>query len=311
MYSHKYFSIVPAIISGVVFCVLASGCAFVSEHVQSAGNYLAQKVGLIEGETSYSREEQLQRSAALITPEQEYYIGRAIAARILMRFKPSPLEEVQKYVEQIGFSLVATNDVASTFGGYHFMVLESDQLNAFAAPGGYVFVTSGFLRELKNEDQLAAIIAHEISHITLRHGLRSIEQTQDYQGLLALGLAAGSLNCAEALSQATVIFSHFVDSMVDTLLTSGYSQQYEFEADARAAIILKTSGYSEPSIVDAIDVIAQHDLGVSGGGWFDTHPAPSDRIEKLNTHGIRSLGDAAGTFAEIRKSRFISVVGKL
>ena len=86
-------------------------------------------------------------------------------------------------------TLSKTSDLPETFGGYHFLILDSDEINAFAAPGGFIFVTRGLLRCCKHEDAAAAVLAHEIGHVELRHGLQAIKKSRITTALTTLGIA--------------------------------------------------------------------------------------------------------------------------
>lgn len=112
-----------------------------------------------------------QRATAEITPRQEYYIGRAVAATILKQYRPWNHPAANAYVNKVGQSLALVSDAPQTFGGYHFLVLDSPEINAFAAPGGLILVSRGLLACCGSEDELAAVLAHEISHVQLKHGL--------------------------------------------------------------------------------------------------------------------------------------------
>lgn len=284
--------------AGVVAVSILCGCAA----IQDAGNYLGSAVGIVPGKESYTAEEQSKQATTLISPEQEYHIGRAVAARILARFKAVNDSGAQEYIQLVGAALTTSELAKETFGGYHFIVIESDNLNAISAPGGYVFITSGFLKKLASEDQLAGILAHEIGHVGGRHGIKMLQQTEDFSQLSSLGLAAGGLNCVEALAQATLIFSQLVDNLIDTLLKSGYSQDLEFEADQSAAELLRATGYSPAGLAGALHALdAVMPRGSEGGGWLDTHPALSDRLEKL---GLKDRAADPDGLEMIRLERF-------
>ena len=106
-----------------------------------------------------------------LTPEQEYYIGRAVAAQVFQTYRPLDRPAANAYLNLFGQSLAVFSDRPETFGGYHFLLLDSDEINAFAAPGGLILVTRGMVRCCENEDELAAVLAHEICHVEKKHGL--------------------------------------------------------------------------------------------------------------------------------------------
>jgi len=163
-----------ALLSGLLAAVLLSGCAEVSE----AGAGIAQAAGVITPDQAQG----ITRSAKAIektwqdlTPEQEYYIGRAVVAQVLQTYPPLDRPQANDYMNLLGQSLAVFSERPETFGGYHFLLLDSDEINAFAAPGGLILVTRGMLRCCENEDELAAVLAHEICHAELKHGLSAIK----------------------------------------------------------------------------------------------------------------------------------------
>src|SRR6185436_514659 len=110
-----------------------------------------------------------------LTESQEYYVGRGVAANAMFdgmgRYiglydKDANLEE---YVAMVGLSVAMESDRPDTFKGYRFGVMASNDINAFAAPGGFIFVTTGALKLMENEDELAGVLSHEIAHVNLRH----------------------------------------------------------------------------------------------------------------------------------------------
>jgi beta-barrel assembly-enhancing protease len=289
---------------------ISSGCTYVSNQVEDAGNFLARQVGFVSDESKYSKDQQRQNALELITPEQEYYIGRAVAARILQRFPSTSNHELQRYVELTGNALLVNDGAGAPFGGYHFHVVESEQLNAISAPGGYIFITSGFLKSLKSEDQLAAILAHEVTHIKEKHGLKTLQNDSLLAEISVLGLAAGGLSCVEALAQATVIFSHLVDGLIDTLLESGYSHEFEYQADQGSYERLFNNGYQPQAIFSALYVIQQtEETGKNGSsGWFSTHPSVAERIAKLNSQQPLGSADSGVFGVEKRNKRWLRFV---
>lgn len=289
----------------LLLAVVTSSCTFVSNQIVDAGNFIAQKVGLISEESNYSQDEQREQALEIITPEQEYYIGRAVAARILQRFPSAVNPDLQKYVQLVGQALVLSDSRGAPFGGYHFRIIESNQLNAISAPGGYVFITTRFLRSLESEDQLAAILAHEVAHISGRHGLKTLKNTSLLAEVAGLGLASGGLSCIEALAQATAIFSHLVDGLVDTLLESGYSQEFEYQADQGAYERLFKTGYQPQAIFSALQVIENsEEAAKNAGGWFGTHPSVVERVARLKSLETSTSVDLSESGFNLRLERW-------
>src|SRR6185503_10521873 len=135
----------------------------------------------------------LRKSFDDLDPSEEHYIGRSVAAEILaMPQYPLAEDEAQlAYVERVGLGLAATNDdVRRPFLDYRFGILETDEVNAFACPGGLILVSRGLLAKTHGEDELAAVLAHEIAHVTLRHGVAAIQQANLTEAFGYLGAGA-------------------------------------------------------------------------------------------------------------------------
>jgi predicted Zn-dependent protease len=140
---------------------------------------LATAVGEQAGVLSHAEGESIRKSTVAVarsledfTPEQEYYIGRSVGAVVLSKYPAYTNAQVNQYLNMLGQTLAAASDKPQIFGGYHFLVLDSDDINAFATPSGLVFVTRGLIRCCPTEDALAAVLSHEIGHVQLRHGMQ-------------------------------------------------------------------------------------------------------------------------------------------
>ncbi|RPJ39713.1 MAG: peptidase M48, partial [Planctomycetaceae bacterium] len=160
-------------VAGVLFC----GCAEVSE----AGAGIAAAAGVISSDEAQSitrGAQAVEKSWQDLTPEQEYYVGRAVAAQVLQSYPPLDRPQANEYLNLLGQSLAIFSERPETFGGYHFLLLDSDEINAFAAPGGLILVSRGMLRCCQSEDELAAVLAHEICHVEQKHGLSAIKQSR-------------------------------------------------------------------------------------------------------------------------------------
>ena len=215
------------------------------------------------------------------TPEQEYYIGRSVSATILDRYRPLKNKALTSYVNQLGQSLAMFSDRPQTFKGYHFLVLDSEEINAFAAPGGFIFVTKGMLRCCRTEDALAAVLAHEISHVTLGHGIQAIEDSRTTQAFTSLAAIGAKTMTSGQLGELTDLFADSLKDITDTMIVNGYSKDYEFEADATAVALLARAGYPRSALVQMLQVMSQR-LVPGGTDFAHTHPQPQERIEELS-----------------------------
>lgn len=213
--------------------------------------------------------------------EQQYYLGRGVSALILRRY---PLftanESLSNHVNYVGTALAANSSRPELFGGYHFSILDSDEINALSAPGGFVFISKGFLNTIPNEEALAAVLAHEIGHIILGHGVGAISNAKVSEATMLLGKEALNTFGPSEVSLLTDNFGASIDQMFETLMTKGYSRSQEYEADAFAVNLMAKTGYSAKGLNQMLDELIKVG-GQSKGGWKDTHPSPSDRKASL------------------------------
>lgn len=227
-----------------------------------------------------------------ITPEQEYYIGRTVAATVLLGYPPLPTPELNLYVNQVGQSLAQFSTRPETFGGYRFQVLDSDDINAFAAPGGLILVTRGLLKCCETEDELAAVLAHEIGHVEKLHGLRAIKTGRLGTALSTLALESVKTLGGEQLAEVTQAFDESISDITSTLMNSGYSRKLEFEADGCAVDILRKAGYPPGALVAMLENMEANWVSTRLD-FAATHPAPADRIAQLKRRGLAATKETA------------------
>ena len=220
------------------------------------------------------------------TPEDEYYLGRAVAANILATYRPyTQNQELTKYLNRICQALVINSSRPEIYGGYRVMVLDTTEYNAFATPGGHIFVTRGLVEVTPSEEALAALIAHEISHIILRHGVSLIGDmsiTNDAADMARRGAAlSNSPGAQRALSMR-----NSVTGIIDTMMKNGFSRPQEFEADKAAVALLAATGYDPNGLVDMLKVLSRVQ-GSQKGGFNSTHPSPQERINNIGNPGAQ------------------------
>jgi predicted Zn-dependent protease len=229
------------------------------------------------------------------TPEQESRIGKQISGDLLGAVPLVKDDQLQRYVNQVG------NWVALQSGSkdrvWHFGVLETEDINAFAAPGGYVFVTKGLYRRLNNEAELAGVLGHEIAHVTQRHHLKVLKQSSL---ISALGQAAGS----KAQSSDQVV-QNLIGNGAE-IMARGLDKNTEFEADRIGMVYAARAGYTPwglPEVLQDLAALPAKDERTSL--LYKTHPHPADRLSALG----ESVGgqfdaiqgkDLSGRFYHIR-----------
>lgn len=228
--------------------------------------------------------------------EEEYYIGRGVAASILSKYNLYKNEEATEYASSIMYALIENCDAAEMFNGYHLAILDTEEINAFATSGGHILVTRGLMKITENEDQLACVIAHELAHIQKNHSIKSISSDRKKNAWKSLGTAAllttadivetskdgikNNRKNSDNIAELQKVFSGIVGESIDNLINNGYSQKFEYEADAEAVNIVNRTGYN----VSAMGEMLTHlESKTSSGstGFGKTHPKPSERKKKL------------------------------
>jgi len=223
------------------------------------------------------------------TLEDEYYLGRAVAANILSAYKPYTQEPaLTQYLNRICQTLVINSPQAVSFNGYHVIILDSSEYNAFATPGGHIFITKKLAEAAASEDMLAAIIAHELAHILLKHGIAIINDMKLTDEMTAAAnRAANFADKNNAAAKQLMLFRDSIATTMDTMLKNGYSRSQEFEADREAVAILLRSGYDPAALQDMLKVL-QRVQKSQKGGFNTTHPSPADRIANVENLRYRT-----------------------
>ena len=216
-----------------------------------------------------------------ITPEQEYYIGRTVGAMILLKYKPYENLTANRYINTLGQTLAQASDWPQTYGGYHFLIQDSDDINAFATPGGFVFVTRGMLKCCPHEDAVAAVLAHEIGHVQHKHGLQAIKKSRVTEAVTTLAIEGTKTFGGDEIAGLTRTFEDSLADISSTLIVNGYSRSFERQADVAAVTILQRVGYNPGGLVDMLAVMKTR-LKPGGFDFAKTHPSPGDRISEIN-----------------------------
>ncbi len=259
--------------------------------------------GLCFGCSSSSKTEEKEKIAEEVSQEVE--VGRNVAARLIGRFSlEESSSEWVKYVNLMG-ALVATEFGRSELK-FHFAILKSPDINAFAAPGGYLFVTKGLLKELKSEAELVAILAHEVGHVNEKHVYNKIQPKNRERGftyVFARLLSFGAADLSGAIQEAAT-------QGMELLVEKGLDPKAEFEADEAGVVFASTLGYDPRGLSRFLGrtTEAAHDFP-------KTHPAGKERekllaeILKKNKLVERYLAIKEGARFEVtQKKRFDEVV---
>ena len=197
-----------------------------------------------------------QKAARPISDEEEYFVGRAVAAQIISSYPLSDDKGLTTYINKVGQTVALHSEKPYTYGGYHFALLDSDEVNAFACPGGTIFITSGMLKTVENEDELAAVLAHEIAHVSHRDGIAAIKKSRWTEAVTIIGSSAVKEYGAQDLSKLVSIFEGSIDDIVKTLVVNGYGRDQEYSADKTALIYLEKTAYNPSALKDFLDRLA-------------------------------------------------------
>jgi predicted Zn-dependent protease len=209
-------------------------------------------------------------SLILIPTSQEVAIGRGMAEQVRQQEQILQDSVWQAYLDSIGQSIVKVSDRSGL--EYHFTVIESDQVNAFAAPGGFIYFYTGMLKYMDTEAELAAVVAHEISHVVARHSIQRVQKAMG--AALAYDLIFGE----EGASKATNVAINIGMS----LAFAGYSREAEREADSYGIHYMVKAGYHPQGAVSMFETLAE-----LGGAEYDnvfegltaSHPETQERIK--------------------------------
>lgn len=269
-----------------ILCLISTlfitACTTVQQIVTTTMN-IAVATGDMDPRTAdliVSTTESVYKVTEQITPENEYYIGRATAAIILNDYNLYNEPNLTKYLNKICGAITINSEKPDLYNGYYVAVLDSDEINAMATPGGHILITRGLLKCTSNEEELASVIAHEIAHIQKQHSISAIKTSRFKD--LSLNVASLAINESDndEVKQMMSVFGDSVDDVVSSLVLNGFSQEQEFEADAYALELLNNAGYNPHSIVNMLKTLEQNQANHKRG-FVKTHPEPKKRIKKI------------------------------
>lgn len=228
----------------------------------------------------------------------EYHLGRAVAAQIIAQYGLYNDAGATRYVNVVGQTLAEFSAKPETYNGYHFAILDSDDVNAFAAPSGFILVTRGLLRCAESEDELAAVLAHEIGHIQREHALLAIKKSRNEKFLAVLGTEAVKTAAGEYRSQVGEVLDGMADDVL-TMLKSGYSKGQEAEADGDSVTILRSAGYNPNAMITLLQKMEKQ-LKPGHADFSSTHPKTADRIASIRS----KVTEAPQAVDAARQARF-------
>jgi len=214
----------------------------------------------------------------------ERTIGESLALEGFRRYGlPARDADLQKYVNLVG-NAVARNSLRPGIP-YAFVVVDSPLQNAFSCPGGIIFISAGLLKTIRDEAQLAGILAHEVAHVGHKHALKSIQRARFFQGV-------GKVTSATMEGEKGKQFENMIGSLQTTLFDKGLDQNMEFEADKSAMETAYRTGYDPEGIIEVLRELKRIEArSQKKGSWFSTHPPLDVRIQKCEME-MRRYPDA-------------------
>lgn len=249
-------------------------------------------VGLLAGGFSLN-------TAAFSSSEQK--IGEKQHAELQNKQALYTEAKLNAYINSIGQTLVSHSSMSRQ--KFQFHIIDSPEINAFAAPGGYIYINRGLLAYLRNEAELAAVLAHEVSHLTEKHHSRQKRAATGSKALTFLsGVLTGSGDVAEAVS------------LYSTAAVKGYGRDMELEADGQGAKYLAAAGYPRQAMIDILSIFKNHErysrlrakaagkkASSSYHGLFSSHPRNDKRLHQLVKTNAQKTGSGAKNIRAFRK----------
>lgn len=225
--------------------------------------FASATVNDLTGETQYIN----------ITKEQEIALGLQSAPRMAAQFGGyDPDQEAQNLVDKVGALLVENSEAKNTGYVFEFHLLADRQtVNAFALPGGQIYITEALFSQLHNEDQLAGVLGHEIGHVVARHSAQRIAKQALTEGLTgAAVLATGDYNTAQAAQ------------MIGNVINMKYGRNQELECDDLGVRFMLKAGYDPHQMKGVMQILAASAGPNRQPEFFSTHPNPENRLEEID-----------------------------
>jgi len=287
-----------------VLCLLFSNCSVLEQGADLLSG--SGKVSSGDVDAIVQTGTVLRKTFSDITEEEEYYIGRSVAALILSHYPVYENKAMTEYVNTVGTALSFFSERPETYGGYHFLILDTDEVNALSAPGGLIFISKGLLKRCTNEEMLASVLAHEIAHVTAKHGLQSIKNSRLIEAFGIIGEQAVQKYGSEQLQKLTAVFEGALGDVVETLIERGYDRKYEYAADIMAIQTALNTGYNPLGLRDFLATMTVDSPESADKGWFKTHPRAEDRIARVERE-IEGISDLP-IVEKSRVDRFLKLI---
>jgi hypothetical protein len=224
-----------------------------------------------------------------ITQDEELNIGAAVSVKIRQRFGVVQDPAAHKYLTLAGMTLAKQTERPDL--PWTFIILDTDGVNAFASPGGFVHITRGALGLIKNEAELAAVLGHEMTHVAHKHTVNAIRKSKAVQ-----------IGTDETLSSRGPFLDKLANKAYDMVLENAFDRGDELDADAGSIALLQKLGYAPASLADFLARLDDRNKDQpQQNGLFASHPATKERIEKVR----KTAGTAEGALVAARYAETI------
>jgi predicted Zn-dependent protease len=217
----------------------------------------------VTGETQY----------IALTPEQEIALGlQALPQMVQQHGGHDPDQSLQDFVDAVGFGLVQSSIARDTNWQFEFHLLDDDEtVNAFALPGGQVFITDALYNRLETKGQLAGVLGHEIGHVLARHSAQRMAKANLTRGVIgSVVIAAGGGSEAQ------------IAQMIGQMVNMKYGRNDELQSDKLGVFIMSDAGYDPNALKGVMRILAEASGGASQPEFMSTHPSPDNRIQQID-----------------------------
>ncbi|UCD06189.1 MAG: M48 family metalloprotease [candidate division WOR-3 bacterium] len=236
------------------------------------------------------------KSLILIPTETEVELGKDVVKEVESTERVLNNQEVQNYVSKVGRKVAKVCDRKDVT--YSFKVLDNEEINAFACPGGFIYIYKGLMKQMDNEAQLAAVLAHEVGHVVARHSIKRLQAIYGYSIVMEVALG-------EKMGQTA---RQMVDAAAGVILL-GYGRENEYESDEYGILYAKKAGYNPKGMVQVFEKFKQ--MEGRRPSTFEkllmSHPPASDRINNGNKE-IQKIG---GTNLPYYETEYAAIKAKL
>jgi predicted Zn-dependent protease len=282
---------------GMIVAMLAfTGCASVGTVMEVAGKASGNK-NLASAGSGFKRQAEVQE----FTEEEKFYTGRTVAADLLAGYELSENTQLEAYVGQVGQTVALASGKAELPQGWHFILLKGESPDAFAVPGGIIMVTEGLVKLCQDEDELAGVLAHEVSHVSIDHPTQAISDVNRNAALVSLAQYGYGEYAKKQGAGAQAMAGQFASVVKDVAkgVSHGYDRKKESEADLEAVRVLTELGYDPRGLKRVLAKLTKGD---------HSHGDPAQRAKDVEAAAYQA--EPVPKTSPARTARFAAALGR-